>query len=441
MMTDDRLAALFEGYERPVEPDPAFLERLHGELRRHAGFERRPIGWRLRAAADTLAPRLAPPLRVAWTLALIAALAAAALGAALVGARLFLSPSPDDLVRASQAVSADPPAFELEAELAAMCPAFARPIGDAGGEGCRVRVSFDGHARLRIDRPAGDAYALRDGRRHGWYASAEFGPDTWWVDDLPDELARIEGEYPLLGVGPGWIDDVPIAAGGQIPWPACPAGWTLGEPDRIADRWADEVRCGPASWWIDRDSRLVLRRSVGALVTGEVTWLDLDPDFPTDRFAFDPPAGATVVGGDRPSRPGPAIGERLPDLQLPLLDGGRFDPGRLVGRPAVIYLWAPWCAPCTGTTATTILDAAAAHGDAVQFVTIGLDARDSLADSRSTVGLLPIAVDAGSDAFARWDLDAIPTVIVLDADARVVAVRTGAVDRAGLDRMLASLAP
>ena len=53
MITDERLFALFDEYEKLAGPSPEFLDRLELELRRRVGHARRPLGWRLQGIAES----------------------------------------------------------------------------------------------------------------------------------------------------------------------------------------------------------------------------------------------------------------------------------------------------------------------------------------------------------------------------------------------------
>ena len=131
MMNDERLSALFEVYEEPVEPSLEFLDRLELELRRRVGHARRPLGWRLQTLVEAVSPRVAPPLRAVWAMTLLALLLVLASAAALVGARLLgVLPTAEQVVLASQAVYADPPAFEME-------------VRGTGGHGAMPHLSAD----------------------------------------------------------------------------------------------------------------------------------------------------------------------------------------------------------------------------------------------------------------------------------------------------------
>lgn len=435
MMPDERLFALFEGYERPAEPSPEFLDRLELELRRRAGHARPPLGWRLQALAEVISPALAPRLRVAWAVTLLALLLVLASAAALVGARLLgLLPTAEEVVLASQAVYADPPAFEMEARL---------------GDGSRVRYTFDGDGRFRQDIVDGTdhglftpgGYLVRDGLRQAWYGSEETGANTWFVTDA----VPIVDAYPLIGVDPGWIGRVPIESGGPLPWPSCPDGWRFGDAGEVAGRSADQVTCDSDAWWIDRESRLVLRHAADGRVVAEALRLTLAPGLSAERFLLDPPQGAQIVRGEEP---GDAtawkgvldVGQVPPTLEATYLDGTAFDSRTLRDRPTVLYFWGTWCPPCLDEMARTIVGEAADRGDRIRFVTVGLDSDRLLAEARDHVGGLPIVVDESAESIKSWRLFAIPAFVLLDAEGRVAAVHVGVVDEAAFDRMLDALA-
>ncbi len=433
MMTDERLFALFEGYEEPAEPSPEFLDRLELELRRRVGHERRPLGWLLRTMVEAVSPRVAPPLRAAWAVALLALALALGSAAALVGARLLgLLPTVEDVVLTSQAVYADPPPFEMEVRL---------------DDGSRVRYAFDGGTRFRMDLVEGtnDAllpggYMVRDAGRQAWYGSAEAGANTWFVTDV---AGPIDG-YPLIGMEPGWIGRVPIASGGPLPWPSCSDGWQFGDAGEVAGRSADQVMCNSDAWWIDRESRLVLRHAADGRVVAEALQLTLAPGFSAPRFALEPPEGAEILGelpGDPTAWKGVLdVGQVPPTIEATYLDGTAFDSRTLRGQPTVLYFWAPWCPPCVDDMAGIVVREAADRGATIGFVTVGLDSDRLLAETRDQVGRLPIVVDETAEKFKSWRLFGIPALVLLDAQGRVAAVHVGIVHAATLDRMLDALA-
>jgi cytochrome c biogenesis protein CcmG/thiol:disulfide interchange protein DsbE len=79
------------------------------------------------------------------------------------------------------------------------------------------------------------------------------------------------------------------------------------------------------------------------------------------------------LGRDPRTIPSPLIGQPLPALAGATLDGGSFDSATLAGRPAVVNVWASWCAPCVEEH-PLLLDLQRQHGD--ELAVVGLIYQD-----------------------------------------------------------------
>jgi cytochrome c biogenesis protein CcmG, thiol:disulfide interchange protein DsbE len=75
----------------------------------------------------------------------------------------------------------------------------------------------------------------------------------------------------------------------------------------------------------------------------------------------------TGLGRDPRLIPSPLVGQPLPALSGPTLDGGIFDSTMLDGRPAVVNVWASWCDPCVDEH-PLLLDLERQHGDELAVV-------------------------------------------------------------------------
>jgi cytochrome c biogenesis protein CcmG/thiol:disulfide interchange protein DsbE len=75
------------------------------------------------------------------------------------------------------------------------------------------------------------------------------------------------------------------------------------------------------------------------------------------------------IGKDPREIPSPLVGRPLPAFSAPTLEGGSFTTDDLAGRPALINVWASWCAPCVEEH-PLLLRAAADHAGALQLVGI-----------------------------------------------------------------------
>ena len=75
----------------------------------------------------------------------------------------------------------------------------------------------------------------------------------------------------------------------------------------------------------------------------------------------------TGLGRDPRLIPSPLVGHTLPSLTGTTLEDEPFTSATLAGRPALINVWASWCAPCVAEH-PLLLDAARRHADELQLV-------------------------------------------------------------------------
>jgi hypothetical protein len=141
-----------------------------------------------------------------------------------------------------------------------------------------------------------------------------------------------------------------------------------------------------------------------------------------------------LAAGCAGTAPPPRQPTALPDVPLSTLDHGATRlPLVLAHRPALVALWATWCDACRSERAALDrLDLAIAHRGGV---VVGIAVGEPTDVVREDLGRHPTAyVQLVDEPFALADalgVHTLPTVLVLDADARVVHVG-GALDRASL---------
>ncbi|HEY7462908.1 MAG TPA: DsbE family thiol:disulfide interchange protein [Candidatus Limnocylindria bacterium] len=75
----------------------------------------------------------------------------------------------------------------------------------------------------------------------------------------------------------------------------------------------------------------------------------------------------TGLGRDPREIPSPLVGKPLPAISGTALDGSAFSSSQLAGKPALINVWASWCAPCV-TEHPLLLDVARQHADELQLI-------------------------------------------------------------------------
>jgi len=127
-------------------------------------------------------------------------------------------------------------------------------------------------------------------------------------------------------------------------------------------------------------------------------------------------------------------GDRLPDVELVAIDGGATISLADIDGPAVVNLWATWCAPCR----REIPDFESVHrarGDEVRFVgiNIGEDADDA-ADFLEEVGATyDQYLDSAGFVVTELRTATMPVTLVLGPDGTISTKHLGPMDQDDLE--------
>lgn len=122
-----------------------------------------------------------------------------------------------------------------------------------------------------------------------------------------------------------------------------------------------------------------------------------------------------------------------PALALQVLDGGPVTLASLQGKPALVAVWAPWCSVCKAESSNLSL-ARRLVGERGHVVSIAT-AFEELGQVRAYVQAQGVdyPVWVGGDEVARaLQVEAFPTVYVLDARGRIVSSVQGYTTTLGL---------
>ncbi|MFC0503911.1 TlpA family protein disulfide reductase [Micromonospora costi] len=141
------------------------------------------------------------------------------------------------------------------------------------------------------------------------------------------------------------------------------------------------------------------------------------------------PAGATTA---------PGAGDPLPELTLSCFTGGAPVDLRAVRGPAVVNIWASWCAPCR--TELPAFQRLSERADG-RLRVIGVNSRDTRSGAQSIgedFGVrFPMLVDQGEALQRALNRNAFPLTLFVDGQGRVRHTDTsGALDDARLDALV-----
>jgi YD repeat-containing protein len=406
-----------------------FLDWRAGQLAGVAGPEE--IANRIAVRVSAGRPGRAQMMRLAWVMLLAALLAAALAVAALVASR---GPDAGELVRLSQEIHRDPPAFSMTTTfgpLGAMEPQGGQALDVVEGwyTACgnlasaedapwiRWRYFYDGQGRFRqecqtptMTSDTGAAtygyvggFEVRDAETRGVWDAAS------WQLRPPNRAVGVPAATIL------WLNWVNVGTyrhptEGQLV--ECPT-WELGQIETVAGRPARVVSCGADRYWIDEASHLLVKRGAGDEVLIEALELQVGtapPDAQFDMYPTD-------------FTPRLTVGRAAVDVTLPLIGGGSWDSASLMGRPAAVLIQTDCHAPAVCLSLDDFVAVVTARSDRLNAAAISAShaqAYPAEAVRAAMAAGIPVAVD-DQTGWPRWESPGLGTVL-FEADGRVAAV-------------------
>ena len=206
--------------------------------------------------------------------------------------------------------------------------------------------------------------------------------------------------------------------------------------------------------WIDKVSKLSLKQTMTATMTGgpltapaqmnqAVTVISqkLDVAVPDSTFAFTPPEGAKLTSEFKKGVNADLTGKPAADFKLTSVAGKEVSLQDLKGKFVLLEFWATWCAPCRRDLPAVEKLHQEFHRKGL--VVLGVD---SVEDSETVGQFLtssklsyPILLAPDSAMMQSYGVTAFPTVVLIDADGKIVFYHVGAGGDKALRESLAKL--
>lgn len=123
----------------------------------------------------------------------------------------------------------------------------------------------------------------------------------------------------------------------------------------------------------------------------------------------------------------PAIGSAAPDFTLKSSAGRNVKLSEHRGEVVMINFWATWCGPCRQEL--PLLNRIHEQYRKAGFTLLGVNVDDSAANAQDMARKLgvtfPVLFDAGKRISRLYDVDAMPSTVLIDRDGKVRYVHRG----------------
>lgn len=174
-------------------------------------------------------------------------------------------------------------------------------------------------------------------------------------------------------------------------------------------------------------------RALGVLLVGVVTLAACGVGT-ADEPAAGPTDTAAPGQSDEPTVDDEPAGDRLPDVDLTALTTGATSSLADIEGPAVVNLWATWCAPCRAEI-PDFEEVHLARGGEVRFVgvNVGEDPAVAAAFIAEVGATYDQFVDLDGDVSVELRATSMPVTVVIDADGVVTTRHLGPLDQDGLN--------
>ena len=326
----------------------------------------------------------------------------------------------------------------------------------------KIIVSNPGKLRIESSSKVGDSLIVSDGE-HTWMylgtlkqytkTAAASTPESLvksMVPGMSGVMDQIKAKDPYLSAK--IIGEEPVEVDGQ----KIDCYVVEARLDTISLPGSVDMKGGVQKVWIDKVSKLSLKQTITATMEGgpltapaqmnqAVTIISqkLDTPVPDSSFTFTPPEGSKLV----PEFKGPVkanadlTGQAAADFKLKSNTGKEFSLPDLKGKFVLLDFWATWCAPCRRDLSAVEKLHQEFHrkGLVVLGVNGGEDSETVNEFLLSSKLSYPILLTPDGGVMQSYRVSAFPTVVLIDADGKIVFYHVGAGGDKALRESLAKL--
>ncbi len=136
---------------------------------------------------------------------------------------------------------------------------------------------------------------------------------------------------------------------------------------------------------------------------------------------------ALIAIGVAPAAWSVALQEAAPDFTLKSLDGSSLRLEEYRGQVVLINFWASWCGPCRQEM--PLLDRLQERYEDTGFAVLGVNVEGVVGPAQDLVDKtkvsFPVLIDEGQLVSALYQLDAMPSTVLVDRDGKVRYIHRG----------------
>jgi cytochrome c biogenesis protein CcmG/thiol:disulfide interchange protein DsbE len=139
----------------------------------------------------------------------------------------------------------------------------------------------------------------------------------------------------------------------------------------------------------------------------------------------------------------PLVGKEAPGFELKAVLNGpqgaeQVSLASLKGKAVILDFWATWCGPCRAEAPLLDRLSQRFQNDGLVVLGVNTNDEDGLAAiyGKKTNLSYPLVYDTQSKVARTYGVDSFPTLVVVDREGKVSAVRVGVTDEAELDRLV-----
>lgn len=179
---------------------------------------------------------------------------------------------------------------------------------------------------------------------------------------------------------------------------------------------------GPCRYRIEEFDQLIFGDQI-EVAAGQLVWHQWRL-----RHAVEPLVAQDL--GNDPGVAGPEsqlVGKPAPEIELALLDGEPFKLSACKGQIVVLDFWASWCGPCMRTM--PLVEEALAGYDPKRVRLVSINLEESAAQVQAALERqklhVAVALDVDGVAARRYEANAIPQMVIVDAEGKVARLYVG----------------